>query len=200
MKPLMTRLWYLISRAISKPERAFSAVDNAHPVLDVAIVGILSATWIGALAALCGVRDRSSSISAHVELALAGFGLAMLVITLYGISTSIVAMLFSDRARMISTVLSFVVSGSIGFAVAAVPVTIIRIVDLGAEMSKISDTIVTMGPWAYVIGLLYLATLKIHKTVPGRAIAFLGLGGLPVLIIHMLFTYSFGNLPFGLMY
>lgn len=189
MKAFLIRVSYLATRTFSKPERAFSVVDAHEPIFDIALLALVSA---GAMAAV-------GAIEGGIFTALAGYGVAIGLLAFYGLSTSITAYIFSGRARVLATTLAFILSGIVAFCVSVIPVAIVRIVDAG-QKTQVSDTLVTMGPWAYAVALTYFAVLKIHKTVPGRAIAFLGLGGLPIIFIVVALRAYKIDIPIGFLY
>lgn len=189
MKALITRLTYLASRGFFKPERAFSVVEAHAPLFDIAFLVLVSAGGMAAVGAMEGQAVRSVT----------GYVMALGLMALYGLTTSITAYLFSGRLRVLPTILSFLLSGIIAFCVSVVPVAIIRIVDSGHK-TQVSDTIITMGPWVYCAFLAYFAVFKIHKTVPGRAIAFLGLGALPIIFIVVALRAYGSDIPIGFEY
>ncbi|MEK8023659.1 MAG: hypothetical protein AAB229_07610, partial [Candidatus Hydrogenedentota bacterium] len=116
----------------------------------------------------------------------------------YGFLVSVTATLLGGKARLLPTVLAFILTGSIALAITAVPITVIKFVDFGEQMTPVSRSIISVGPWVYIMILLYLATLKIHKTVAPRAVAYLGLAALPlVLLLVLIYRYGPIAVPIG---
>lgn len=204
MKEFLTRTSYLVTRVLLRPERAFSAVASYHPVADITLITILSLLWNALLAALPPARLLMSGIltpnQAFEVFAVSVIGViaAYLIIGVFAICVSITVMCLGAHPRFLSTQLCFQLSGAVAFAVMALPVTLIKLVDVGEELSTVSLSIVTVAPWLYVAVLLTQSVLKVQRTVLSRAVAYLGMGVLPVVFLTVLLWRSFVvDIPLG---
>lgn len=196
----LSRTSYLVSRTILRPERAVSAVSHYHPAFDVLLLLLLAGGWIGALRALVDLRGLlTGGISpgdflGDIVTALFAYGFSLLLVGAYAVSVCVTAALLGGRARFAATFLAYLLATAVALAVAAIPVTILRIVDVGYEMGVVTSALVEVGPWIYILILLYSATDRIHKTVLPRVIAYLGLGVLPIMLILVL-LWRYLDLP-----
>lgn len=203
MRHIFSRVSYLVSRVVLRPERAFAAIASYVPALDVAFVVTCGAIWTLFWAGLVSIREifhmAPGIFLMQMAKSLVGYVNVILILALYGFTVSVTATLLGGKARLAPTILAFVLSGAVALGVVVMPVAVIKFVDFGDTMSPVSKSIVSVGPWAYIMMLAYLATLKVHKTVAPRAIAYLGLAGLPILLLAVfLFRYSPVAIPLGL--
>jgi hypothetical protein len=200
-----SRIAYLISRTIMRPERAVSTVSHYHPVLDVASLLILLGLWIGFLRILTELREVLHGVTSPVELtgrvlaAVIAFGFSLALVGVYAVAVSITAGLLGAKPRLAATFLAYLLTTAVALGVSAVPVAILRMVEVGEEMGVVSSAIIEVGPWIYILLLFYSATVRIHKTVPARAVVYLGLGALPIVLgLTLIWRYLDLPLPIGL--
>lgn len=179
--PILVRLTYLFSRTVGRPERAFSTVESNVPALDILLLAAVSVLWIAGLSAV-----SFGNAPADLAYSVAGYLIALGLSVVYGGATAITAGIFTGRAKALAATLSFLLAGVVAFSISALPVMIIRLVDSGAALSGTSETIISIGPWLYALALFYSATIKVYRTIPPRAIAYIGLGGLPVVFLGVL--------------
>ena len=196
----LSRIAYLVSRTILRPERAVSTVSHYHPVVDVLLLLLLAGGWIGALRAFANLRGlftggvSSDELLRDIVTALLAYGFSLLVVGAYAVSVCVTAALLGGRARFAATFLAYLLATAVALAVSAIPVTILRMVDAGEEMGVVTSMLVEVGPWIYILILLYSATDRIHKTVLPRVIAYLGLGVMPIMLILVL-LWRYLDLP-----
>lgn len=181
------RVNYLVTRGISRPQRAFSAIINNRPALDVLLLASLGLCWILAMEVVAGLRaivrdgEGFEAIAPGMAAITGRYLFAQIVALAWGMFASMSALLLGGKPRLGPTVLAHGFAVSIAYIVLALPVAIIRLVDYGT-LSNVSSTAVEVAPWIYLLVLLYIAQVKIHKTVPNRAVAYLLLGAMPLLL------------------
>ncbi len=205
MNNTVIRIRYLVSRAVVRPERAVSVVRTYTPFLDVVMVMAASMAWILLFALVSEMRRFLQGtatpewIASHALRTLMGFVLALLLVALYALSVDVTSRLLGGRSRLGETLLCFLLFASIAFAIASPFVMILKVVDVGVSTTVISNSLIAVGPWLYVLVLSYVAILKIHRTVAPRAIAMMGLGLLPIVLILALLKWEFAvTVPLGL--
>jgi hypothetical protein len=204
VKEFITRVSYLVTRVLLRPERAFSAVSSYHPVADITLITLLSLLWNALLAALpparllmAGILTPRQSLELFLVSVL-GIVAAFLLIAVFALCVSITATCLGAHPRFLSTQLCFQLSGAVAFAISALPVTLIKLVDVGAELSTVSASLIAVAPWLYIAVLLTQAVLKVQRTVLSRAVAYLGMGVLPVVLVAVLLWRSFVvDIPLG---
>lgn len=182
------RVHYLVTRGISRPHRAFSAIINNRPVLDVLLLASLGLCWILAMEVVAGLRaivregEGFEAIVPGMAAVTGRYIFAQIVTLAWGLCASLSAFLLGGRPRFGPTLLAHGFAVSIAYIVLAFPVAIVRLVDYGT-LSNVSSTAVEVAPWIYLLILLYIAQVKVHKTVPNRAVVYLVLGAMPLLLV-----------------
>lgn len=182
------RVHYLVTRGVSRPQRAFSAIINNRPILDVLLLASLGLCWILAMEVVAGLRgivrngEGFEVLAPGMAAITARYLFAQVVALVWGLCASLTALLLGGKPRLGPTALSHCFAVSMAYTVLALPVAIIRLVDYGT-LSNVSSTAVEVAPWIYLLVLLYIAQVKIHKTVPNRAVAYLLLGAMPLLLV-----------------
>ncbi len=181
------RVHYLVTRGISRPQRAFSTIANHQPVLDVLAVCLLGCAWMMAMELVSGMRMLVQSRGDALLLAPAmaatatRYAWALAIASAWGASASFFALMLGGKPRLLTTQLAHALAVAVAYGMLAFPIAVIRLVDHG-ELSSAAAAIVEVSPWVYLLVLLFLGQLKIHKTVANRAVAYLALGAMPLLL------------------
>lgn len=204
-RPWLSRLVYLVSRTIIRPERAVSTISHYHPVIDVVSLLVLAGFWIASLRGLTELRGLVHGLTSPVELlghvltALLAFGFSLALVGVYAVSVSICAGLLGGRPRLAATFLAYLLTAAVALCVAAVPVAILRMVDVGGETGFVTSAMIEVGPWIYILILFYSATDRIHKTILARVIVYMSLGAMPIILgLTLLWRYLDTPLLIGL--
>lgn len=180
------RVHYLVTRGISRPQRAFSAVVNNLPFLDVLLVAVLGLAWTIGMELVAGLRvivqgGTMATLVPEMAAITGRYLFAAVVAFAWGVFASIAALLLGGKPRFWPTALCHLLASSLAYLVLAFPVAVVRLVD-HSTLSNVSATALEVAPWIYLLVLLYLAQVKIHKTAANRAVVYLALGAMPLLL------------------
>lgn len=185
---ILLRLKYIITRTVMRPERVVTVVSDYRPFIDAIVIVALSFLIINLFSIanighdlVDGNYDNNKIIETLFVSSL-GHISALTLVLIYGISISVTAVLLGSKPRFIETMLSFAIFVSIAMAIAAPFVAVIKLVDFSDPANRVSESLITIGPWIYTVALIYVATVKVHRTVAPRAIAYMGIAALPLIL------------------
>lgn len=183
------RVSYLLTRGLSRPQRAFRAAASNLPIIDIIIFTFLGLAWVLAMEFFAGIRTLVASdwnpmpLMPNLIEATTRYGVSLAFVMIAAVAGSMASTTLGGRPRLFATLLAYILAGVLAFGAMALPIAVIRLVDHDGELSSVSGAIVAVAPWIYLLILLYNAQIKIHKTVPNRAVAYLGLSMLPLLLV-----------------